>query len=55
MDQAAKDLLLKTVARMPEWIRQDLTAKDSIVRVRAEESLAVMLIAALENSAAPND
>lgn len=55
MDQSAKDIVAKTVARMPEWIRHDLTVKDSAVRVRAEESLAAMLVAALENDIAGND
>lgn len=48
MDQTAKDLLLKTIIRMPEWVRHDLAGKDAATRLRAEESLAAMLIAAVE-------
>jgi hypothetical protein len=49
MDQTAKDLLLKAVTRLPEWIRHDLTVKDPATRRQAEESLAAMLIAAIES------
>jgi hypothetical protein len=49
MDQTAKDLLLKAVTRLPEWIRHDLTAKDPVTRRQAEESLAAMLVATIEN------
>jgi hypothetical protein len=44
MEQSTKDALLKAVARLPDWIRHDLTAKDAALRVRAEESLAAMLV-----------
>jgi hypothetical protein len=55
MNQIAKDALSKTLARMPEWVRQDLAARDSGVRLRAEESLAAILIAAIEADAHAND
>ena len=51
MDQPAKDFLLKAVTRLPEWIRHDLTVKDPVTRRQAEESLAAMLVAALEHEA----
>jgi hypothetical protein len=43
MEQTTKDALLKAVVRLPDWIRHDLAAKDATLRLRAEESLAVML------------
>lgn len=49
MDQTAKDLLLKAVTRLPEWIRHDLMSKDPVTRRQAEESLTAMLIAAVES------
>ena len=49
MDQTAKDHLLKAVTRLPEWIRHDLTTKDPVTRRQAEESLAAMLVAAIES------
>jgi hypothetical protein len=51
MDQTAKDALHNAIARLPEWLRHDLAAKDSAVRLRAEESLAAILIAALDAEA----
>ena len=45
--------MIETVlARAPEWVRHDLTAKDTQVRSRAEETLAAMISAALGGSAA---
>jgi hypothetical protein len=55
MDQTAKDALHNALARLPEWLRHDLAAKDSAVRLRAEESLAAILIAALGADAVAND
>jgi hypothetical protein len=43
MNQAAIDLLTKTVTRLPDWVRHDLAAKDSVVRLRAEETLVAMI------------
>ncbi len=34
------------VARLPEWVRTDLAAKDASARERAEETLAAMIVAA---------
>ncbi len=44
MEQADKDYLLKTISRIPEWLRHDLVAKEALVRLRAEETLAAMLL-----------
>ena len=44
MDQTAKDVLLKAVARLPDWMRHDLAAKDAALRTRAEEALAAGLV-----------
>ena len=43
MNQAAIDLLTRTVTRLPDWVRHDLAAKDSAVRLRAEETLVAMI------------
>jgi hypothetical protein len=48
MDQNEKHALLAAVQRLPEWIRHDLGAKDSTMRIRAEEALAAMLGNALD-------
>ena len=40
------------LARTPEWVRQDLSSKDVAVRTRAEETLAIMIDAALRGKAA---
>ncbi len=50
MEQATRDAFLKAVARLPEWIRHDLAARDAALRVRAEESLAAMLLDVLQRA-----
>ncbi|WHO38859.1 hypothetical protein PMI04_020355 [Sphingobium sp. AP49] len=57
MTQAAIDLLTRTVTRLPDWIRHDLAAKDSAVRLRAEETLVAMIANALSEGTndAPRD
>ena len=37
-----------TIARVPEWIRQELLSKETSTRARAEEALAAMIAAALK-------
>ena len=44
-DIAAK--ITKVVAGAPEWLRQDLVSKDTLIRARAEETLSAMIAAAL--------
>ncbi len=50
MDQETKAIISSTVARMPEWIRHELIAKDVALRTRAEEALAMIIIGALESA-----
>ena len=45
------EALLAAISRLPDWIRKDLAAKDSIVRARAEEELTAMLVGALKRKA----
>jgi hypothetical protein len=40
------------LARTPDWVRLDLRSKDVAVRTRAEETLALMIVAALRGEAA---
>lgn len=47
-----RDILARVgplLARMPEWVRHDLGSKEAHVRARAEESLAMMIEAALRD------
>ncbi|MDH7975434.1 hypothetical protein QH494_24875 [Sphingomonas sp. AR_OL41] len=38
------------VARAPDWMRQDLLSKDSVIRLRAEETLGAMIASALSDA-----
>lgn len=40
-------LVTETLARAPDWLRRDLASDDAKLRAQAEETLAVMLTAAL--------
>ncbi len=53
MDQTTRDALLKTVSRMPDWIRHDLAVKDASLRIRAEESLVAMLLDVMARASEP--
>ena len=44
-----KQAIAATVARIPEWVRHDLAAKDLAARNRAEETLAAILLAAIRD------
>lgn len=57
MNRAAIDLLTRTVTRLPDWVRHDLAAKDSAVRLRAEETLIAMIVNVLSEGTndAPHD
>ncbi|WP_336961478.1 hypothetical protein [Sphingobium aquiterrae] len=57
MDHTVKDMLLKAVTRLPDWVRHDLAARDSGVRLRAEETLVAMIANALDEGTgeAPRD
>lgn len=48
MTRELTDAILRVVERAPQWIRRDFDAKDTVARVRAEESLAAMIADALE-------
>ncbi|MDX3910800.1 MAG: hypothetical protein QHC67_13420 [Sphingobium sp.] len=48
MDQPDLTAIVTAVlAKAPQWIRHDLASTDATLRVRAEESLAAMIAAAL--------
>lgn len=51
MTRDLTDTVLRAIERAPQWIRRDLDAKDLIVRIRAEESLAAMIADALDQTA----
>lgn len=38
------------IARMPEWVRQELLSKEQATRARAEEALAAMIAGALKDT-----
>lgn len=40
------------LARAPEWLRTDFASKEAAVRMRAEESLTMMIEAALRDEGA---
>ncbi|ASR51557.1 hypothetical protein [Blastomonas fulva] len=52
MNGAINQLVLSVLARAPQWVRQDLLSADTIVRARAEETLAAMISSALDDSEA---
>ena len=46
-DAHLTSLVQGVLRRAPEWIRRDVASKDANVRLRAEESLAAMIAAAI--------
>lgn len=46
-------IVLRAIERAPQWVRRDLESKDNVVRVQAEESLAVMIAEALRATIPP--
>lgn len=52
MDQEQKALVSRVISRVPQWVRHDLASKDAVARVRAEETLAAMVINGLESGTA---
>ncbi|UUL83835.1 DUF6771 family protein [Sphingomonas qomolangmaensis] len=48
MNDQTKATVTAMLAKAPEWVRTDLSAKDPSVRTRAEETLAAMIASALE-------
>jgi hypothetical protein len=49
MDDKTKTRILGVIERAPQWLRNDLAAKDASARARAEESLAAMLVDAIDD------
>ncbi|MBB3360468.1 MULTISPECIES: DUF6771 family protein [unclassified Novosphingobium] len=48
MDDKSKTRILSVIERAPQWLHNDLAAKDPAARARAEESLAAMLVDAID-------
>jgi hypothetical protein len=48
MDDKTKARILGVIERAPQWLRNDLAAKDASARARAEEALAAMLVDVLD-------
>jgi len=48
MDDKTKTRILGVIERAPQWLRNDLAAKDPAARARAEEALAAMLVDAID-------
>ncbi|MBB3358828.1 MULTISPECIES: DUF6771 family protein [unclassified Novosphingobium] len=48
MDDKTKTRILGVIERAPQWLRNDLAAKDASARARAEEALAAMLADAID-------
>ncbi|NMN07597.1 MULTISPECIES: DUF6771 family protein [unclassified Novosphingobium] len=48
MDDKTKARILGVIERAPQWLRNDLAAKDASARARAEEALAAMLADAID-------
>ncbi len=41
------NIIFPHLTRMPEWLRHDLAGKDALLRARAEEALAAMIVNAI--------
>jgi hypothetical protein len=50
MSDDVKEKITAIIARMPEWLRQELASKESSTRERAEEALSAMIAAALTDA-----
>lgn len=50
MNDDYQAVITATIARAPEWIRQELLSKEKATRARAEEALAAMIAGALQQS-----
>jgi hypothetical protein len=48
MNEQMSATILRVLERAPQWIRHDLDSKDTVLRIRAEETLAAMIANALE-------
>ncbi|GAA4773317.1 hypothetical protein GCM10023219_20680 [Stakelama sediminis] len=47
MTDSLSRTVTEAISRAPAWIRSDLQAKDILVRIRAEESLAARIVDAI--------
>lgn len=52
MSEQMQAAILAVIERAPQWIRQDLASKDSAARIRAEESLAMIIADAIRKQGA---
>ena len=50
MNNDFQAVITATIARAPEWIRQELLWKEKATRARAEEALAAMIADALQQN-----
>jgi hypothetical protein len=50
MNETLTGIVLQVIERTPQWVRHDLEAKDAAIRNRAEETLAAMIGAALDEA-----
>jgi len=48
-------IVSERLARVPAWVRSELSAKDAAVRERAEETLAALIAAALTADGGASD
>jgi len=48
MNNDLQATITATIARAPEWIRQELISKEKATRDRAEEALAAMIAGAIQ-------
>ncbi|MFS0851265.1 DUF6771 family protein [Novosphingobium panipatense] len=49
MNSPLTTTILQVLERAPQWVRHDLEAKDAVIRTRAEETLAAMISAELQD------
>jgi hypothetical protein len=50
MNDKLTPVILQAIARAPQWVRHDLGSKDPVICVRAEETLAAQIAAALRQT-----
>lgn len=50
MNDFLTPVILQAVARAPQWVRRDLESKDPVIRVRAEETFAAQIAAAIHQT-----
>jgi hypothetical protein len=52
MKETLTTTVLQVIERTPQWVRHDLESTEPAVRIRAEETLAAMIAAALDGVSA---